>query len=123
MGKKCNSDQWWNNNTCQCESKKHHACEKDYMWNPTTCSCENGKFLASIMDDSAITCDNIKESYNKETNFNEKKATCNIQKFYISLAFLLNTIALLIPVSIYCYLMKYQQNKNIIYHFTTQVTN
>ena len=25
----------------------------------TTCSCENGKYLASIMDDSAITCDEI----------------------------------------------------------------
>ena len=23
-----NSDQWWNNNKCQCECKKHHVCEK-----------------------------------------------------------------------------------------------
>ena len=39
---------------------------------------ENGKYLASIMDDSAITCDEIMESYGEETetistNFNEKK--------------------------------------------------
>ena len=56
-GKKCNSDQWWNNDKCLCECKKCHACKKDYIWNPATCSCQNGKYLASIMDDSAITCD------------------------------------------------------------------
>ena len=26
--KKCNSDQWWNNNKCRCECNKHHVCEK-----------------------------------------------------------------------------------------------
>ena len=57
--KKCNSNQWWNNDKCQCECKKRHVCEKDYIWNPFTCSCENGKHLASIMDDSAITFDEI----------------------------------------------------------------
>ena len=50
-----------------------HVCEKDYIWNPATCGCENGKYLASIMDDSAITCDEIIESYDEETNFTEKK--------------------------------------------------
>ena len=55
-GRKCNPDQWCNNK-CQCECKKRHICEKYYIWNPATCSCENGKYLASIMDDSAITCD------------------------------------------------------------------
>ena len=40
------------------------------------------------------------ESYNKETktiptHFNEKKAACNTQNFYILLVFLLITIALL----------------------------
>ena len=49
------------------------------------------------MDDSAITCDEIIESYDKETktiptNFNEKKATCKKKNFYILLAFLLITI-------------------------------
>ena len=51
-GRKCNSDQWSNNDKCQCEYKKRHVCEKDYTWNPATCSCENGKYLASIRDDS-----------------------------------------------------------------------
>ena len=53
--RKCNSDQWWNNNKCLCECKKRHVCEKDYISNPATLSCQNGKYL-SIMDDSAITC-------------------------------------------------------------------
>ena len=60
-GRKCNSDQWWNNNKCRCECKKRHVCEKDYVWNPATRTCENIKYLASIMNDSAITCDEIIE--------------------------------------------------------------
>ena len=39
------------------------------------------------------------------TNFNERKATCKTQSFYILLAFLLITVALLIAV---IYLIKYQ---------------
>ena len=58
-GRKCNSNQWWNNNKCPCECKKHRICEKDYIWNPATCSCKNGKYLASVIDDSMITCDQI----------------------------------------------------------------
>ena len=94
--KKCNSDQWWNNDKSQCESQKLHVCEKNYIWKPATCSCENGKYLASIIDDWA--------------NINEKKAACKTQTFYILLAFLLVTIALLIAVSMYCYLMKHRAN-------------
>ena len=26
--RKCNSNQWWNNNKCWCKCKKHHICEK-----------------------------------------------------------------------------------------------
>ena len=53
----------------------------DYVCNRTTCSCENGKYLASIMDDSVIMCDEIIESYNEgtktvTTNFNEKNILC-----------------------------------------------
>ena len=52
------------------------------------------------MDDSAIIFDEVidakAKSNDKETktNFNEKKATCKMQNFCISLAFLLLTIAL-----------------------------
>ena len=55
-----------------------NVCEKDYVWNPATCSCENGKYLASVMDVSVIMCDEVIESYNEETNFNEKKAACKM---------------------------------------------
>ena len=65
-GRKCNSDQWWNNNKCRCECKKRHVCENDYVWNPATCSCQNEKYLESIIDDSAIICDENIESYNEE---------------------------------------------------------
>ena len=29
--KKCNSNQWWNNDKCRCESKRINVCEKDYV--------------------------------------------------------------------------------------------
>ena len=58
------------------------------------------------MDDSAIMSDEVIYAYDK-TNFNEKKATCKMQNFYILLVFLIITIALLIVVNIYCYLIKY----------------
>ena len=56
---------------------------KDYIWNLSTCSCENGKYLANIMDDSAITCDEIIAPHDEQTKaipttFNEKKATCKL---------------------------------------------
>ena len=70
--------------------------KKDYVWNPATCNFENGKYLASIMDDSAIKCDEIIELYNEETNFDEKKAGCRTQHLCILLSFLLIIIALLI---------------------------
>ena len=74
------------------------------------------------MDDSAITCDEIKESYHEETktistNFNEKKATCKMQNFYILLAFLLITVALLITVCSYCYLIKYRAKRKHLLPF------
>ena len=62
------------------------------------------------MDNLAITCDEIIEWYEEETktNINEEKAARKTQNSYILLAFLLIIIALLIAVSIYCYLIKYQ---------------
>ena len=80
--RKCKSNQKWNNDKCRCECEKHHICEKDYIWNPATCSCENGKYLASIIDDSVFTYDEIidrkaksndEETKTIRTNFNEIK--------------------------------------------------
>ena len=95
--------------------------EKDYIWNPTTCSCENGKYLASIIDDSVITCDEIIEETNSiPTNFDEKKLTCKIKNFYIFLAFLLINISLLIASNIYCYLKKCKiKQKHLLPYYIT----
>ena len=107
---------WWNNLKCLCECRKRHGCEKDYIWNLVTCSCQNGKYLAIIMVDSAITCDEIIIDAEAKLNnkvvktfrsFNEKKVTCKTHNFYILLKFLKIFIALLLAVTIYCYLIKY----------------
>ena len=108
--------------------RKHHICEKDYVWNPAICNCENGQFLASIMDDSVIKCDEVIESYDEEiktipTNFIEKNVTCKTQSFYGLLAFLLITIALLIAVRIYCYLIKYRVKNLVPFHNTSNKLN
>ena len=87
------------------------------VWNPATCNCKNGKYLASIIDDSVVRCDEILESYNEETNFNERKATCKTQNLYISVAFFLITVALLIAVSSYCYLIKYRAKQKHLLPF------
>ena len=79
------------------------------------------------MDDSAIICDEVIESYDKEiktipTNFNEKKGTCKMQNFCILLSFVLITITSLIAVSVYSYLIKYRVKQlNSYYDFTTQI--
>ena len=77
------------------------------------------------MNDSVITCDDIIQSYDKETktipaNFNEKKATCKMQNLCILHTFLLITIALLIAVNIYRYLIKYRakQKHLLTFHVT-----
>ena len=77
-----------------------NVCEKDYIWNPATCNCENGKYLANTIDDSVIVCVEVidvdaEAKSNNETNFNERKAASKTQHFYILLAFLSITIALL----------------------------
>ena len=41
----CNSNQKWNNETCQCECKNYCTRKTDYSWNPSTCICEDDKYL------------------------------------------------------------------------------
>ena len=53
----CNSNQKWNNKTCQCECKNYRTCKKYYNGNPSACICENSKYLKIIADISVITCD------------------------------------------------------------------
>ena len=71
MGRKCSSNQEWNNDICWCECKKQNICEKDKIWNPA-------KYLANIMDNSVIMCDEIIDADDEETksipkNFVKKK--------------------------------------------------
>ena len=73
------------------------------------------------MDDSIIICDEVIDSHNKEiktirTGFNEENITFKTQSFYILPAFLFATIALLITVSIYCYLTKYRAKNLLPFH-------
>ena len=71
------------------------------------------------MDDSVIIWDEVIKSYEEDVkaksynkaNFNEKETACKMPNFYILFAFLLITIASLIPVGIYCYLVKFQGKK------------
>ena len=49
-----------------------YVCEKDYVWNAATYICENGKYLASSMDDSVITCVDVIESYDEEIKTTNK---------------------------------------------------
>ena len=51
-------------------------CKKDYIWNPATCSCESGKYLASIINESVITCDEIIDTTKTVSiNFSERKGS------------------------------------------------
>ena len=77
------------------------------------------------MDESAITCGEVIESYDEETktsstNFNENKGTCKAQNFYILLAFLLITMALLTGIRSYYYLIKCKakQKHLLLFHDT-----
>ena len=58
------------------------------------------------MDDSVILCDEF--IYTEETKTIPKYVTFKTQNLSILLLFLLIAIALMIAVSIYCYLRKYQ---------------
>ena len=86
------------------------------------------------MDNSAVICDDVidakakasnEETSTIPTNFNEKKATYKTQNFYILLPLLLITIVLLIAVSIFCCLIKYQAKQKHLsaFHNTNKELN
>ena len=84
---KCNSKQKWNSDKCRCQCKnpkKYRVCVKDYIWNSATCICEYGKYLASIINDSVITCDEvIEKTKTVPTNLYQENATCKVSIFYL----------------------------------------
>ena len=68
-GRKCNSNQWWNNNKWWCECKKHHAYEKDYIWNPATCSGKIETFSKYYWRFSNYVWWNYRRNKNRSNNF------------------------------------------------------
>ena len=121
---RCNSNQKWNNKTCQCECKNYHKCEKDYSCNPCTCICENSKYLKSVADTSVTKCDEIvivmSNTSTKRTNTITTNGTstasinCHSKKvrdFYILHTVLLVIILLLIIVIIWYH---YAKQKGIL---------
>ena len=49
--------------------------QKDYIWKTAKCCCKNGKYLARIIDDLVIACDEIIDVVETKTvtiNFNKK---------------------------------------------------
>ena len=71
-GRKCNSNQKWKNNKCQCEYKKPiitNTCKNDYVWTPSTRDCEiNYADMKSLIHDSVIICDKIIDAVDKLYN-------------------------------------------------------
>ena len=55
----CNSDQKWNNKTCQYKFKKYHKCKEDYSYNPSTCICGNNKYVKCVANTPVTECDDI----------------------------------------------------------------
>ena len=65
-----------------------------------------------------VTCDGIINTIKTvPTNFNEKKITSKTKNFYILLSFLLISIALLMDVTIYGYLIKYKSKQKDLLPF------
>ena len=63
--------------------------KKDYIWNPAICSYKNSKYVGSIIEDSVITCDEIKETTKTvPRKILSTKSTSTI--FYILVAFFIN---------------------------------
>ena len=93
-------------------------CAKNVIFGILHYICEDGKYLTTIFNNSVIMCDDIiDETKTVLTNFNEKKATCKTQNFYILLGFLLITNVYLLAVSIYCYFIRYQAKKIHLFPF------
>ena len=68
-GRKCNQCQINGGITINVDVslKKVIYVQKNHFCNPATCICENGKYLTSMMNNSAIMCDEVIESYDEET--------------------------------------------------------
>lgn len=55
--------------------KKYHTCKKYFIWNPGTFFFETGIYLKSIVGDSIIACNEIR---NVPVNSDDKMPWCKI---------------------------------------------
>ena len=106
-----NSNQKWNDHVIinvDASAKKLHICEKDYICNPAT-------FTDYVWWNYWGRNKNRNDPFLMKNNaIGKTKSSC------ILFAFLLIAIALLIAVSIYCYLIKYQANqKHLLPYYVT----
>ena len=92
--RKSNLNQNWNNDKSPCKHSKKHQCRKGYFPNPAKCGCKNGKSTSTKTVPTKVF---LMESTSKATTVTKSTSA----RFYISIAFLLITIALLIAISIY----------------------
>ena len=109
-----NSNQKWNNKTCQCQCKNYHKYKEGYSWNPSIIISEISKCLKSIADNSVTECDEIiiardivatKKKNTSSTaliNYHSRK----VRDCYIFHAVLLVIILLLKNIIICCYYAK-----------------
>ena len=79
-------------------SVKNVMYAKKIIFGTYRCSCEYGRYLTSIMDSLAITCDEIKnaeaQSNDEEpppTNFSEKNITFKIQMLFTNYHFIIDS--------------------------------
>ena len=87
-------------------------CKKDNIWGTATCSCENGKYLASIISDLVIKCDEATKTVPTKTILTKNTST----NFYILLTFFINYLV----INMYCYLMKYKsKQKHLLPYYIT----
>ena len=71
--------------TVNVSAKNLKYVKKIYIWNPSAYSCKNGKYLASIIDDSVITCDEV--IYMKGRKTIRKNIICERKRLFIRLSF------------------------------------
>ena len=127
---KCNSNQKWNNKTCQSEWKNYRKHKKNYSCNPSTCTGDNSKYLIIISDDLKIVYDEIISVMDilstKMTNTISTNATstasinCHSEKtrykihcYILHTALLVIILLLIITIICYHYAKHRSKQKNI----------
>ena len=70
----------WNNDTCWCKCKKGHICKKDHICIPSSCNFKKAKYLAIIIDDSIVMCDEIVDVKAKRMTEKQKQLQQTLMK-------------------------------------------